>query len=405
MKQAINTNETSKPPETSKLLKFIIYLLFGLGPVTGNVILVLFGVLSREFETSPNALLISIPAFMIPFAIIQLFSGAISDVKGRFPVIIFGLIIFGIGITIAAASFNLLMFVIANVLGGIGFGFVNPVLIALMTDITPPGPEIPKKMGYLGAVAALGVGIGPLFAGQMIQFSWRYLYITIILVAIVCLIAFIAIKPPPQKSHGDSGFRVLFSHLSQEIRRPVIILMVASAFLISFTYLATIIWTSRAFTGVVNEALAGIILSLVGVAGAVSGLVNGKLIKRLGIGFTLIIGLTSLLIGITLLLFLGDITRSEILIYVAIALIFMGIAGGILFPSVLYYSQIFSPERRGALAGLATAGYFIGISCIVIYEPLFNKGRISAVYLMILAISVVLVLVVGLLCIFARRQQ
>jgi len=67
----------------SNLIQIIIYTLFGLGPLTGNVILVLFGVLSIDFSVSPTDLLVAIPAFMFPFAIIQLFSGAISDVKGR----------------------------------------------------------------------------------------------------------------------------------------------------------------------------------------------------------------------------------------------------------------------------------------------------------------------------------
>jgi len=388
-----------------RLTKIIIYLLFGLGPVTGNVILVLFGVLSKEFNVTPNAILISIPAFMIPFAIIQLFSGAISDVKGRFPVIIFGLVIFGLGMFIAATSISLMMFIIANILAGIGFGFVNPILIALMTDITP-GPEIPKMMGYLGAVAALGVGLGPLVAGQMVQISWRYLYFIIAFIVILCLITLIGMKKPPQAIDHDSGLNILFSHLSQEIRRPVVILLIASAFLISFTYLATIIWTSRAFTGAVDEALAGILLSLVGLAGAISGLVNGNLIKRIGIGVTLILGLICLLIALILLIIVGDITQPGLLIYVGLGLFFAGIAGGILFPSMMYYSQIISPKRRGALAGLVTAGYFIGIALVpILYEPFFLEGGVNLVYVVILAISTLLIITVGSLYFLVRRLK
>ena len=405
MNEIMSIKNTEVPQKASRLLKTIIFLLFGFGPVTGNVILVLFGVLSKEFNVTPNALLISIPAFMVPFAIIQLFSGAISDVKGRFPVMIFGLILFGIGWFIAAISFSLWMFILANILAGIGFGFVNPVLIALMTDITPPGPEVPKRMGYLGAVAAFGVGLGPLIAGQIVQIGWRYIYIIFILIIIASLIVLFTIKQPPQKTHDDLGPRILFSHIYQEICRPIIILMIFSAFLIAFTYLAIIIWTSRTFTGVISEAITGFMLSLVGIVGAISGLVNGNLIKRMGIGITLLIGLISLLITTTLLIILGDITRSEILIYVTICLLLAGVAGGILFPSIMYYSQILSPERCGALAGLLTAGYFIGIALVpILYEPFFSMGGINAVYQAILIMSVLLVLIVGLLYTLAKRQ-
>ena len=398
MNQTINSNKENR------LTKFIIYLLFGLGPVTGNVILVLFGVLSTEFDVTPNAILISIPAFMVPFAIIQLFSGAVSDVKGRFKVIIFGLIIFGIGMFTASASISLLMFIIANILGGIGFGFVNPVLIALMTDITPPGPEIPKKLGYLGAVAAIGVGLGPLIAGFTIQYSWRYLYFAIALSVIMCLIILFIMKKPPQKTHEDSGVHALILALKLETRRPIVILMITSAFLISFSYLAIIIWTSRAFTGVIDESLAGILLSLVGAAGAISGLINGNLIKRIGIGLTLIISLIALFLSVALLIFFGDVTHFENIIYVALALIFVGVAGGILFPCVMYYSQIISPERRGALAGLSTAGYFIAIALVpMTYEPFYLEGGINLVYSVILVVSILLTANVGLLYFLAKK--
>ena len=397
-------NQTISSNKENRLTKFIIYLLFGLGPVTGNVILVLFGVLSTEFDVTPNAILISIPAFMVPFAIIQLFSGAVSDVKGRFKVIIFGLIIFGLGMFTASASISLLMFIIANILGGIGFGFVNPVLIALMTDITPPGPEIPKKLGYLGAVAAIGVGLGPLIAGFTIQYSWRYLYFAIALSVIMCLLILFIMKKPPQKTHEDSGVQALILALKQETRRPIVFLMITSAFLISFSYLAIIIWTSRAFTGLIDESLAGILLSLVGAAGAVSGLINGNLIKKIGIGLTLIISLIALFLSIAILIFFGDVTRSENVIFVALALIFAGVAGGILFPCIMFYSQIISPEMRGALAGLSTAGYFIGIALVpMTYEPFFLEGGINLVYSVILLVSILLSISVGFLYFLAKK--
>ena len=125
----------------------------------------------------------------------------------------------------------------------------------------------------------------------------------------------------------------------------------------------------------------------------------------MGIGFTLLIGLISLLLTTALLIILGDITRSEIIFYVAICLLLAGVAGGILFPSIMYYSQILSPERRGALAGLLTAGYFIGIALVpAFYEPFFNAGGINAVYQVILIITLLLVLIIGLLYTLAKRQ-
>ena len=111
--QLENNTEHSK---SSKFLEVVIYIIFLFGPLTGNIIMVLFHVLSVEFSVSPNAILIAIPAFMFPFAITQLFSGAISDLKGRFPVLIIGLIVFGIAMLLATLSISLEMYAIANIL-------------------------------------------------------------------------------------------------------------------------------------------------------------------------------------------------------------------------------------------------------------------------------------------------
>jgi len=379
----------------TRMIEIIIYILFWLGPLTGNAILVLLGVLSADFGVSPTNVLVSIPSFMFPFAIIQLFSGAISDLKGRFPVILFGLAIFGIGMLLAALSFSLIVFIIANVLGGIGFGFVNPVLIALMTDLTP-GPKIPKKMGFLGAVANLGVGFGPLIAGQMVMIGWQYLYILFVAITVLGFIMILLLKQNHIKTK-DSGLRVFLSHLSQEIRRFPIILMIISAFLASHTYLASVIWTSRAFTGIVDEALSGLILASVGIVGAFVGVFMGMVIAKKGVGIALIFGLLSLFIGMGILVLIGNID-IESLGFITLGLIFMGISGGILIPSIMYYSQTMSKERRGALAGLSTAGQFIGIALVpTTYELFFHTGGIGAVYMVILMVSVLLLVTVLIL--------
>ncbi|MFX1233918.1 MAG: MFS transporter [Promethearchaeota archaeon] len=384
-------------------VEIVIYLLFALGPLTGNVILVLFGVLSLEFSVATSAILISIPSFMFPFAIIQLFSGAISDIKGRFKVILIGLSIFGLGMVIAILSISLPMYIIANVLGGVGFGFVNPVLIALMTDITNI-PNIPKKMGYLGAVANLGVGFGPIIAGQIAFFGWRYLYLIFIVITFIGFIILLILKQPSQVSTQNAGIRMFLKHFSQEIRRPVVILLVFTSFLITQTYLAIITWTSRAFTGILPEAIVGLVIGSSGITGAIAGLIIGNAIKIKGVKIAIISGLISLYISILIFLILGDITNLSLLFYSTLALIFTGAAGGILIPTMMYYSQTLSKERRGALAGLVTAGQFIGIALVpIIYDVFYHFGGIQMVYFVVLIVSFFLVFIIILLYFFSKK--
>ena len=394
--------------ESHKFLHLVIYLLFFFGPLTGNVILVLFHTLSEEFSVSISAIQVAIPAFMFPFAITQLFSGAISDIKGRFPVLFIGLILFGIAMLIATLSISLELYIIANVLGGIGFGFINPVLISLMTDITNP-PDIPKKMGYLGASANLGVGIGPLIASQMINIGWRSIYILFILITIFGFIYIISAKRPPQKVPKESGIQLLFSQLSVEIRRVVVVMMVFSAFLLSHTYLAINIWTSKILSGlspIIDESVVGLILGLAGIGAAITGFLTGITIKKKGILIPIIIGSILLFISLTIILTIGDITQEDVFVFLAIGWIFAGLAGGILFPALTYYSQILSPERRGALAGLLTAGYFIGIALVpYTLAPMSDLFGITGIYFSILLISLLFVFILALLYVFAKRVK
>ena len=401
----MNQNIQEQPTRYSKWLEFVIFLLFLLGPLTGNIINVLFGVLSTDFQVTPGNILIAIPAFMFPFAITQLFSGAISDIKGRIPVLIVGLVLFAIAMLTAVLSFNLEMYIVANIIGGVGFGFINPVLIALMADITTP-PNIPKKMGYLGASANLGVGIGPLIASQMILIGWQSIYVLFIIITCFCLIYFVSVKRPPQKIPEESGMRNVLSQLSIEWRRFSVILMILSAFLMAHTYIAINIWTSKtlAEAHVLNETLIGIILGLAGVGAAITGLITGNLIKRKGVKIPLFTGSFILLCSLAILLLIGDITNPEAFTFLAIGWILAGFSGGMLFTSITYYSQVLSPQRRGVLAGLLTAGYFTGIALVpTTLAPVSIAFGITGIYSAILIASVIFIIVTILLYNLAKN--
>jgi predicted MFS family arabinose efflux permease len=190
-----------------------------------------------------------------------------------------------------------------------------------------------------------------------------------------------------------------------ELRRPVVLLLILSALLVSHTSVATIIWTSRSFTGVIPENLSSVVLLLFGIMGFVSGNIAGITIKKKGIRLTLAIALISLIIADIILVIFGD-NSYEALVLTTTGLMFMGFAGGLLFTSLMYYSQILSLERRGALAGLTTAGQFIGIAFVPItFEPFFNSGGISLVYVVILVFSMILLVVLILLYKLAKNTK
>jgi MFS family permease len=341
---------------------------------------------------------------MFPFATFQLFSGALSDSYGRVPIIAGGLVGFLGGLILISFASSIEMFALGHLVAGVGFGFVNPVLLALLSDCAPPA-DIPKRMGIASALASFGVGLGPFIAGQMAIIGWQLYYLVILSIVLIGLIAITVANRPPRMIHGASGIRALINNLKIELRKPVVLLMIVTTFLITLAYLGTMIWTSRGLTGALSESSTGIMLLFAGMFGALAGVLLGRMIRSRGYGFSIIVGIAPLFSSLFLFLLIGDITMLEAIPLVGLALVLVGWAGGILFPLMITFSQVISPERRGVLAGVVTSASFFGVALIPsVYEPLFHIGMPS-LYLGILGVSVLLLIFISILYRRVEPQQ
>jgi MFS family permease len=386
-----NTQKNQEKRGQFKFLEFLAYFIFAVGPLVGNAVLVLLGAISSDFMTNPTIILIAIPSFMFPFAFFQLFSGAISDVYGRVPVILGGLVVFGVGLFLTVLSTSIEIFVLANFVSGIGFGFVNPVILALLSDCAIP-KDIPKRMGIASALASFSVGLGPFIAGQMVVLGWQIYYLMFLILVFIGIIAFLVAKRPSKKSRSDSGVRLLLANLNIELRKPIVILILLTTFLVALAHLGTLVWTSRGLAGAIDETLIGLLLLGNGIFGAIAGSLLGLMIRRFGYGVPISMGLLTLFVGLAVFIIIGEIALVSSIPLVLLGLALVGWAGGLLFPTMITISQVISPERRGVLAGIVTFSFFLGSAINpTLYEPLFNLGM-NWVYIGILVVSVILLM-------------
>jgi len=376
---------TGHPQENYRALELVAYTLFAIGPMVGNGVLVMLDAMASDFNVNPTDVMLAITAFMIPFAIVQLFSGAISDTKGRVPVLTFGIFVYLIAMLLEIFSTSLPMFILANVISGFGFGFVNPVLVALITDGCSPS-GIPKRMGIVGALAAISVGLGPAIAGQLVVFGWQMFYAVFLVLSLLCLALLRFVKRPANKQSGRPAIGDLISNLSLELKRPVVLLLMLCIFAVGLSYSATI-------------------LLLTGIVGFVAGVSMNRIMGLRGIGTVIVLGLISLFTAVIILLLTGDLASPTNLPLVAAALLIAGWAGGTLSPVLMTYSQILSPERRGVLAGALTSSMFIGNALNVpIYSSIFAFG-IQWVYTAILVVAVALSILMMMLYRTAPRPS
>jgi MFS family permease len=182
-----------------------VYLGAFIGPLSGNVILALVPTFKTEFNTTAPGVLASISFFMIPFAFFTLFSGAISDVYDRKKTVAAGFTIYAIGSLTCAASVDLNMFLLSRMVQGLGYGFVNPVLVAILGDITP-FKDRGKAMGYLGAATTTGIALGPFVAGFIAIINWRFVFIVVAtLVLLIGVFSSLAFKARPSREGKEDS--------------------------------------------------------------------------------------------------------------------------------------------------------------------------------------------------------
>jgi MFS family permease len=95
--------------------------------------------------------------------------GKILDLYSREKIILPCLILLIIAMTLLSFSTTLPMFILVAVIWGGGMAFLYPTLIAYTLDFA--GPSRGLAMGTFTAVADLGLGLGPVIMGIILQLS------------------------------------------------------------------------------------------------------------------------------------------------------------------------------------------------------------------------------------------
>jgi EmrB/QacA subfamily drug resistance transporter len=102
--------------------------------------------------------------------------GKLSDLFGRKPIFLFGIVIFLAGSALSGASQSMNQLIAFRAFQGIGAGALMPIAIAVVGDLFTPR-ERGKWQGVVGAVWGLSAIIGPTLGGWITQYStWRWVF-------------------------------------------------------------------------------------------------------------------------------------------------------------------------------------------------------------------------------------
>ena len=143
-------------------------------------------------------------AYLITSTIATPIYGKLSDVFGRRPLYIFGIVVFILGAVLSSMSTSMLMLAGFRAVQGIGAGALMSLPLAIMGDILAPR-ERAKYQGYFLAVFGISSVIGPLIGGLLAGSSeilwitgWRWVLLINVPIGIAALVMVIVFLHLPK---------------------------------------------------------------------------------------------------------------------------------------------------------------------------------------------------------------
>jgi EmrB/QacA subfamily drug resistance transporter len=133
--------------------------------------------ISRDLGATASDLQWIVDAYILVFAAMLLTMGAVGDRIGRKRALQFGVLWFGVFSLMAALSTSTNMLIASRALLGIGGATIMPATLSLVTASFRDAKERAQAIAIWAAVFGLGLGIGPLIGGFLLEhFTWSSVF-------------------------------------------------------------------------------------------------------------------------------------------------------------------------------------------------------------------------------------
>jgi predicted MFS family arabinose efflux permease len=256
-------------------------------------------------------------------------------------------------------SQNLIHFVIAKIIEGIGFLIYILMALRILAEYTEK-EERGGTMGIYTTGLLIGTAIGPLPGGYIAEhFGLRYVFLAYFLLILFSLIIIIITKKNIRYNLSTTNIKI--SNFIKVIKNKNILIVsfsISSIFILRTSLISVILPILIYEKFKLSESSIGLIISTLGIATLVTTWPSGKLSDKIGRKFNLLICLLFSSVFVTLIPLVSD------FFYLQLLILFLGLILGFSGPFAAYIADLSTKETLTAALSvyrtLVDFGFFIG---------------------------------------------
>jgi len=154
--------------------------LTAIGPLTTDMYLPSLPDIARQLDASTAQAQFTISAYLIGFAVGQIFYGPVSDRHGRKPVLLAAVALYCVASLACALSKSIEMLIVARAFQALGGSGGIVLTRAIVRDLYS-GARAGRELSLIGSVMALAPVLAPVVGGLLqTGFGWRIVFTTLV---------------------------------------------------------------------------------------------------------------------------------------------------------------------------------------------------------------------------------